>query len=140
MTAPPQYEFNTKQNDIIERLARAMLWIAAPLQLVGVLYLLGAILAAVRTWHEPGAVTGALLALLAAIFFLALGRWTRNAATAFERVVTTTGNDVDHVMEGLDNLRKMYSLLSTLVKIYVALLLIGLIVGAVAAFGVALWR
>jgi hypothetical protein len=30
MSSQPQYEFDDKQNDIIENLSRSMLWIAAP--------------------------------------------------------------------------------------------------------------
>jgi hypothetical protein len=127
----PGYEFDTQQNNIIEQLARAMRWIAFPLRLVGALYAIGAILAVVQAipQREPAAYLGVLFGLLAAFFFSALGRWTGNAAESFHRITTTTGQDVDHLMDGLDNLRKMYSLLSVIVKVYVAILLAVVLVG-----------
>ncbi len=133
MSSPPQYEFDGNQNDIIERLSRSMQWIAAPLQVVGVLYALGGVLALVQAFREPSSALGAVYALLGALFFLALGTWTRNAARSFHRIVTTTGQDIDHLMDGLDNLRKMYSLLSVVVKVYVVVVIFALIIALIMA-------
>jgi hypothetical protein len=133
MSSLPQYEFDEKQNSVIEQLSRAMLWIAVPLQIVGILYGLAVVLAIVQAFHDASQVFAAVFAALAMLFFLALGNWTGNAAQSFRRIVTTTGQDVTHLMDGLDNLRKMYSLLSLIVKVYVVVILITLIAGFIVA-------
>ena len=133
MISPPQYEFDSKQNDVIERLACSMQWIAAPLQLVGILFALGGIVSLVQAFREPSAALGAVYAFLGGLFFLALGNWTRSAARSFHRIVKTTGREIDQLMDGLDNLRKMYSLLSVIVKIYVALLVLALVIALIVA-------
>ena len=131
MSSQPQYEFDSKQNRVIEELARAMQWIATPLQLVGFLYGLAAVLSFVHAIGHAEAAFGAVWAFLGGLFFLGLGGWTRKAAQSFQRVVTTSGTDIDNLMDALDDLRKAFSLLSVVVKIYVALILIALIAGLV---------
>jgi hypothetical protein len=137
MSSPPGYEFDDKQNAVIEQLARSMLWIAAPLQVVGILYGVGCVLAVIQAFRETSSALGAVYAFLGAIFFLGLGTWTRNAAQSFHQITTTTGKDIDHLMDGLDNLRKMYSLLSTIVKVYVALMVIALVVALILTIAAA---
>jgi divalent metal cation (Fe/Co/Zn/Cd) transporter len=139
MSSLPQYEFDSKQHDVIERLSRSMKWIASPLSMVGILCALGGILSLVQAFRQPSSVPSAVYALFGAVLFLALGNWTRNAARSFHRIVTTTGQDIDHLMDGLNNLRKMYALLSVIVKIYVVVLLLAL-VAAVATMAVAFWN
>jgi len=134
-----QYEFDTKQDDMIERLSRSMKWFASPLSMVGILCALGGILSLVQAFRQPSLVPSAVYALFGAVLFLALGSWTRNAARSFHRIVTTTGQDIDHLMDGLNNLRKMYAFLSVIVKIYVVVLLLAL-VAAVVTMAVAFWN
>jgi len=66
------------------------------------------------------------------LFFLALGTWTSRSARSFKQIVTTQGQDVSHLMDALENLRKMYGLLSLVVKIYVAVAVVTVIAALIA--------
>ena len=57
------------------------------------------------------------------LFYLLMGVWTRSAGTSFQKIVTTQGSDITHLMNGLQSLHSMYSLLYTLL---VVTLLLGL--------------
>jgi hypothetical protein len=108
MSTTPQYEFDSKQNAIIEHLSRAMVWIGTPLLLLGILYGLGGVVSIVQAIIQQKAefAFGGVWSLLGALFFCALGIWTRNAAHSFHRIVSTTGRDIDNLMDALSNLGK----------------------------------
>jgi hypothetical protein len=62
------------------------------------------------------------------LFYLLLGVWTRSAAGSFQKIVDTQGSDIRHLMDGLESLHHMYSLLYALLVIVLlaGLLSIGL--------------
>jgi hypothetical protein len=66
------------------------------------------------------------------LFFLLLGVWTRSAAASFQKIVTTQGSDISHLMNALDSLKSMYGM------IYL-LLLVALLAG-VAALALTLYQ
>jgi hypothetical protein len=129
-----QYEFTSRQNAVIGPLSRDMVWVAVPLVLVGVLYGIALIVTVVKAFRDPHLFLEAALIGLAMLFYLALGVWTSRAARSFKQIVTTQGRDVTHLMDALDNLRKMYGLLSIIVKLYVLLAVVAVVVGLVVAF------
>ena len=128
------YEFDAKQNQTISELAAAMKWVAVPLIIIGVIYVVSTIVHLFRAFQSFETFLLALMLALAAVLYLALGFWTNRSSNSFAEVVSTHGSDIGHLMEALDNLRKKYSLLSLFVKIYVVLLTIALIVGLVMGF------
>src|SRR5262245_13483035 len=128
-----RYEFTAAQNSLIDALARDMLWVAVALLVVGILYAVGLLVSVVRSFQDPHFLVQAALVGLAMLFYLALGTWTSRSARAFERIVTTRSRDIDHLMEALDNLRKMYRLVSLLIKIYVVFVGLAVIIGLIAA-------
>ena len=129
---PVPHEFDTRQDRIIRDLSRSMRWVALPLMLVGVLYAFAAVMGVIQAFTRPESLVSVIFVVLAMVFYLALGVWTRRAADSFHRITTTSGKDVVHLMDGLDNLRKKYSLLSIIVKIYVAFVVVALVVMLVA--------
>jgi hypothetical protein len=138
MNSVQQYEFDSKQDVIIERLSRSMRWIGLPLVIAGFFFALDGSRLLIESLHQPSSALGAVSAILGAMLCLALANWTRSAARSFHRIVTTKGQGIDHLMDGLDNLRKMYALLSVLVKIYVVVLFVALVL-LITAGAVALW-
>ena len=130
---PDQYEFTSRQNTVIGSLSRDMVWVGVPLQVVGILYAIALIVAVVKAFRDPNLFVEAALIGLAMLFYLALGVWTSRAARSFKRIVTTHGQDVTHLMDALDNLRKLYALLSFIVKIYVLLVVVAVVLGLVGA-------
>jgi hypothetical protein len=57
------------------------------------------------------------------LLYLLIGAWTRSAGDSFQKVVTTQGSDIGHLMEALSSLNKMYALIYTLIVIGLLLLL-----------------
>ncbi len=126
-----QHEFDSQENKVIQDLASAMHWIAAPFLFLGVLYIFATIVCLIQVFRQPASIFAVIYVGLVAILFLALGRWTKQAAVSFQQIVSTSGRDMSHLMDALESLRKKYSLLSVFVKIYVAIILLALIAAAV---------
>ena len=133
----PQYEFDAAQNEVINNLAMAMLWVRIPLIVVGIIQALIAIGLAFRLAQDGAHIVGVLANGLVAIVCFLLAGWLFRSAAAFTRVTTTTGRDITYLMTGLRNLASWFDLLAFFVKLYLALLavlllilLIGLFAGA----------
>jgi hypothetical protein len=122
----PQYEFDTSQNEIINNLAMAILWVRFPLLIAAILQGLIAIGLALRIPKDGAHIIGSLGHGVAAIVCFLLANWLVKAAAAFARVTTTTGRDITHLMTGLKNLDSWFELLAFFVKLY--LILIGVLV------------
>jgi hypothetical protein len=66
------------------------------------------------------------------LFYLLLGIWTRSASHSFRKIVDTRGNDISHLMDSLEALHQMYSLLYTL--------LVLVLLAGVVALGLTLYK
>jgi len=128
---PPQYEFDDRQNKVIDDLANSIAWVAGLLVVVAVLYLLNSLAHLVRVGNRVEELAPAGLALVGAVFFYLLARWLGGAANAFDRVTHTSGFDVTHLMNALQNLRKTFGLLALLIQVYLVILGAALIVAIV---------
>lgn len=131
----PEYEFSAAQNETIDALARSLAWVGIPLVVLGVLYAINAGVhffkaGSEKNWAE---LVPAGLAVLGAVFFFVLSRWTGNAASAFDRVAHTRGYDVTHLMAGLGNLARTFGVLALLVQVYIAVAVVLLITSLVVA-------
>jgi len=130
-TPPPefrsgQYEFTADQNRTINALAGAMEVVATLMKLVGVAFLAFFGLTLLQA-AQAGGGYGAAVGLGAAMLIcLAVGLWTGGAARSFRRIVETQNRDVWHLMNALESLHKMYSLVRTIALAGLALLVIGL--------------
>ncbi len=129
-----EYEFDSAQNQIIVGLAREIRWVAAPIVILGVLYLIATVALVFANVRTPGIVQGGILTGLVALLLLVFADWMRRAAGSFEMVGKTKGKDVQHLMDALTNLRKTFGFLSFFVKVYVALILLVMIASAVFWF------
>jgi hypothetical protein len=134
-----QYEFSDDQNDQIARLSNSMRWVAAPMLALGTLCAINLIMGFVwlvqtktyQDWHAIGTI---LYLLFSTLLFLAFAMWTSNSARAFQEITQTQGHDISHLMNALDGLRKLYSVLATFVKVFVAITLLALVLNLIAAF------
>ncbi len=106
-------------------------WVGTALSVLGCIYLIAVIICVVQAFSRPETSLSVGYVLLATLFFLALGVWTRKASRSFQAITKTRGRDIDHLMEALDHLRKHYSLMSTVVKVYVTLILVVVIASIV---------
>ena len=132
----PEYEFDSAQNEVINDLAMAMVWIRVPLLITAVFQGIFAIGLAFRIRQDGAHIIGVLAHGLAAVVCFLLANWLLRAAAAFARVTTTTNRDITNLMTGLKNLGSWFNLLAFFVKLYLillgillVLLLIGLLVG-----------
>src|SRR5262245_6697961 len=141
------YEFTKDQNDLIGSLAGKMKFVGLITLVFGILYLLSAVLVLAAIFQDklpaevvqrvPEDVRHSLpktqflwgifvQSLVGGLIFSMIGVWTRAAADSFRQIVDTTGRDITHLMNALESLHKMYSLIYTLIVICILLMVIGL--------------
>jgi hypothetical protein len=141
------YEFKPQENELIGGLAGKMSFVGLFQVVIGVLYLLSAVLALTFIFQDklpadvlskipddvkgrvpnPQFLWGIVIQLAAAgLIMLMVGVWTRSAAASFQNIVATTGRDVSHLMTALGSLYKMYTLIYTLIVVMLLTSLIGL--------------
>jgi hypothetical protein len=60
------------------------------------------------------------------LLYLLIGLWTQSASGSFQKIVTTQGSDIRHLMNALSSLNKMYTLIYTLIVIGLLLLLVAI--------------
>lgn len=122
-----QYEFNAHQNSII----RAM---AVKMKYVGFIYVfaggLMALVSVVALFMKPW--FGVFYLCVFAPQLL-IGIWNIRASNSFGFVVTTAGNDIQHLMNAIVSLRKLYTLMFWVMILGVTLVVIGI------AAGIFLW-
>jgi hypothetical protein len=111
-----QYEFKTNENRIIGQLASKMHFVGLFLLTMGLL-IIGIGVAVV--FHVGPIISGTLACVV--------GLWTQRASMSFKNVVQTEGDDITHLMDALDDLRKLYSLQYWLLVLGVLLALLGLL-------------
>ena len=133
------YEFTAEQNDDFRALANRMSGVGCVLVLVGLAGLLTAILTIAAIYRAaipptvfekvPAEVMDDVNTRLAALpgpqalwgiaantgvsglVFFVMGLWTRSAGSAFRKIVNTENSDISHLMNGVESLRKMYTVL-----------------------------
>lgn len=134
------YEFNASENQTIEKVGKiCRLWgiIGLILGVVGLLAVIGVLIFLVTTAVSSGssALVGptALLGTLVPVVLvqLVIPFFYLNAGKSFTQVVTTTGNDMPHLMSASEKLGKAF-LIEAIVALVAAV--IGLVFGIVAQF------
>jgi hypothetical protein len=113
----PQYEFSTEQNRILERLSRRMKAVAV------FLFVFGGLIGIQALQLTVAGESFLFSAGIAAVYVL-MGIWTFKAGKSYEKVVTTEGNDIDHLMDATGSLLSLFNFQFWLFLI--AILLVGL--------------
>jgi hypothetical protein len=127
MSVPSQHEFDPQQTEVIGKLGAAMRFIGGVTMGLGILEAVGAALAIVETIQGTNSWGEVIVVIMAAVFLMTMGGLTLGAGRAFKNVATTTGRDISHLMQALDNLRQMFSILSVLVLLWMVLAAIALV-------------
>jgi len=115
-TGDKQYEFKPGENKIIGQLAFKMHFVGLFLLAIGLIII--AIGVAV-VFHVGPIISGTLACVV--------GLWTQRASMSFKNVVQTQGRDITHLMDALDDLRKLYTLQYWLLVLGLLLALAGLL-------------
>jgi len=117
------YEFSGSQNELIKNLSDKMRFVSYFLIGAGVLITLAGVITVFR-----GGIGNIITGVVQGI----IGIWTNKAASAFQRIVVTEGNDIENLMGALGELRKLYTLQYWLYIILLIFLAITLVLGLVA--------
>ena len=112
------YEFNNTQNQLIRQLAQKMRFVGYILLTLGVLV----IVAGIVNFRLGGFAT-----IIQGIIQLIIGIWTAKAATSFQMIVKTQGNDIENLMTALGELRKLYALQYWIFIIALVLVVVGIV-------------
>lgn len=112
------YEFNNTQNQLIRQLAQKMRFVGYILSALGVLV----IVAGIVNFRLGGFAT-----IIQGIIQLIIGIWTAKAATSFQLIVKTQGNDIENLMTALGELRKLYALQYWIFIIALVLVVVGIV-------------
>jgi len=129
-----QYEFSEEQGRVIADLSSGVRLVGILLFLFGAFYLVGLILTVVKLGWTPHFTGPGVLIIVSALIYLSFGWWFQKSSAAFDDVVTTQGRDIDNLMVALDELRKPFALIRTLIMLYAVLVLIGLVAMLITAF------
>jgi len=118
----PQYEFSASQNEVINELAFAMMWVRLPLLVAGLFQAVIATGLAFRVSQDGAHIIGVLGHAISSVICFMLSSWLLRAASEFTNVTTTSGRDITHMMRALKSLGQWFDLLAFFVKLYLALL------------------
>ncbi len=132
--AVSEYEFSSSQNELIGDLAKKMSFVATLSIVTGILVLIFGIIILISAFAEPQGFPEAVNALIQGVFFLLIGTWTKNAGSAFKRIVTTAGADIENLMGALGELRKLYTLQYWLVILLLVFVILGIVAGIMIGF------
>lgn len=122
---PAQFEFTEAQNQVFKDLGRRMTAVGNLILVFGVLTLLAALVASTR--GGGGAVSG--------VIWCVFGSWTAKAGKGFTAIAATEGNDIDHLMGALDQLRQLYKAMYGLFISGLVLIVLAIVLGVVVAAG-----
>jgi hypothetical protein len=100
-----QYEFTSRENQVIGKLAKSMGYLGYVLVTFGVVILVIGVFN-----HHAGMV-------LSSIGFVCTGIFTLTAAGSFRNVVETKGDDISHLMAALEHLRRATSVLVWVINV-----------------------
>lgn len=133
MEPEKNYEFDSSQNETIFTLAKSLQFVGAVTLLLAILFVLGMLRAFSESdWGD------AISHGMSVAFTLAMGSLTYKAGREFQAIVATSGKDISHLMTALENLRKVYSVLSWIIILFALLLTVVLIASIVFPIGPAL--
>jgi hypothetical protein len=136
---PPQYEFSEHDNHTLTALARSMRGVGFFFMLLGVMYLIVAILTVVNAFRLEiqAALNWAAVIMLVctAVIWIYIGSGTRAAGAHFQQIVATSQNDIAHLMAALVRLRGVYGLIYALILLLVLMSLFVLIVQVFGLMG-----
>jgi hypothetical protein len=105
-----EHEFSEEHNREFSKLAGAMKFVAIVMFIFGIIYMILGVMA-------MSAPVVALLTIGRGVIFVVIAGWLWSAATSFNDIVKTEGNDLMNLMFALRKLRSVYTLQAWLIAI-----------------------
>lgn len=130
MDTEKSYEFDSSQNETILTLAKTLQFVGTTSLVFGLVFGLGCVRAMFQA-NWPGLITQGMLL----VFTFSMGGLLIKGGKEFQAIVTTSGDDISHLMVALDNLRQVYSILSVIIILCVLLSLVALAISMIASVG-----
>jgi hypothetical protein len=130
MEPEKNYEFDSAQNETILTLAKTLQFVGAVTLVLAFIFGVGLLGALSQAMWKEAIYQGMFL-----FFTFSMGTLMIKAGKAFQAIVATSGNDISHLMVALENLRQMYSVMSTIIILLVLLMIILLAVTFVFSGG-----
>ena len=118
-----QHEFSSEQNEILQKAATWTSLFAWMMMASSGLMAIGGFLSGEAT---------SIGALIAAAIYFTIGFTFRGAAKSMGKVVHTTGNDIDHLMDAVDRLGSAFRVMGIV-------FLLGAVASVVATVGIWAW-
>jgi hypothetical protein len=139
VTDSTQYEFTSNQNQLIGSLGGKMRLVGLVMMIMGICTLVMAAMIAIGGQSEaklkelPQATFWSIVGyyVIAGLFYLLLGSWTRSSGGSFQQMVSTRGQDISRLMDALGSLHKIYSVLYILCIVAI-ILFVALVVAGIA--------
>jgi hypothetical protein len=127
----PNYEFTPSQNTIIGTLAHSMRRVGIFFVVLGAAFLVMAVLSGVHLYQQHILTSmdwsKLIIAFCAGLIWIYIGSDIRQAAWHFQKIVTTTGSDVSHLMTALLRLRGAFGLIYSLILLLIVMLILSLV-------------
>ena len=125
-----EYEFNAQQNALFRRLATTM-------KFVGYAFIASAAMYAIPTIVTlySNDVVVALVKVGQVGLIVAAGVWTTRAAANMKSIVETEGNDMEHLMQAMGELNKLFTLGMVLIVIMIVLVGLAFLLSGIVASG-----
>ncbi|MBI3111147.1 MAG: hypothetical protein HYZ01_06200 [Ignavibacteriales bacterium] len=115
------YEFTTEQNNTLRQLSKKMKSVGIFLFIAGGL----TIVSGIQDMMYGG---NLIFSVVTGTIYILMGMWTFRAGKAFERVVQTEGNDIDHLMLANGSLLSLYTMQFWLIIVAVVFIVIAMLV------------
>ena len=133
MDSNKSYEFDDAQNESILALAKSLQFVGAACLAFSLVVAAGLLHALVRA-EWPDVLAQGMLG----IFTVTMGSLMIKAGAAFFSIVQTAGQDIDHLMQAIDKLRQVYSILTIVIMLAMLLTLVALALSFMTASGPAI--
>jgi hypothetical protein len=127
-TTPAEYEFRERESDVVRRLSSAMRFVGTAAGILAVLILV----VGIRQLYL-GKAHDAVGPLAQGCLLTLVGLRIRRAARWFDRIVTSQGNDITHLMAALSELGRMFRFQRAAIIVAIGITVLVLIGGAVMA-------
>lgn len=113
-----QYEFGPDESKLIKGLSGSMFFVGVMTQLFGLLK----VLAGMATNGNDR-----IFAIVEGVLMLLIGGWLYRAASSFQKIVTTSGSDVSHLMAALRRLRHVFALQAVIYGLVCILVIVAIV-------------
>jgi hypothetical protein len=123
------YEFDTQQNQLLNDLAAKMRFVGLFAIIIGGLDIFWSLYWLVTSTWQAAVENG-----VQSVMYLLIGIWIYKAAGAFRDIVLTEGHDIDSLMKALMEFKRLFTLLSGLLIVFLLFTIFNIVIQSVLTF------